>query len=122
MPNEYLFTEYRKTIPGGEKMLRWEVYAYALRDFMAERGGYGINEQPLRDRVSLNKFMWSESDSCTTAYQDPPKTFYYPHDPKKTGDVSKNYPPKYLIKETSRLTDLDFITLGKKMVKAKVFK
>lgn len=36
VPNEYLFTEYRKTIPGGESMERWEVYAHAIRDFIAE--------------------------------------------------------------------------------------
>ena len=44
MPNEYLFTEYRKQIPGGDKMEKWEVYAYAMRDFMAETGDFGIIE------------------------------------------------------------------------------
>ena len=44
VPNEYLFTEYRKTIPGGDKMERWEVYAHALRDFLAEKGGFGISD------------------------------------------------------------------------------
>ena len=44
VPNEYLFTEYRKTIPGGEKLERWEVYAHAVRDFISETGGFGLND------------------------------------------------------------------------------
>ena len=44
VPNEYLYTEYRKQIPDGDKMERWEVYAYAVRDFMAEKGGFGISD------------------------------------------------------------------------------
>ena len=45
VPNDYLFTEYRKSIPGGDKMERWEVYAHALRDMMTEVGGFGQNDQ-----------------------------------------------------------------------------
>jgi hypothetical protein len=49
--------------------------------------------------------MFREKDSVTLTEQ-PHKTFYYPHDPKKTGDVS-DFPPKYITKETRRLTKLD---------------
>ena len=42
VPNEYLFTEYRKTIPDGDKLERWEVYAHAVRDFLSEEGGFGL--------------------------------------------------------------------------------
>lgn len=34
IPNEYLFTEYAKTLDGHEKMERWEVYALAVEDFI----------------------------------------------------------------------------------------
>ena len=34
VPNEYMFTEYAKTIQGHEKMERWEIYAHAVNDFM----------------------------------------------------------------------------------------
>ena len=66
--------------------------------------------------------MWSEKDEVTLSFIDPPKTFYYPHDPKRTGNVDRDYPPYYLLKETGRLTEYDFITQGKKMNKKKIFK
>ena len=35
VPNDYLFTEYAKTLgPNHEKLEKWEVYAEAVRDFM----------------------------------------------------------------------------------------
>ena len=43
-PNEYMFTEYRKTLPNADKLERWEVYAQALQDFLVETGGFGINK------------------------------------------------------------------------------
>jgi len=57
VPNEYLFTEYRKEIPGGDKMERWEVYAHAMRDIMSTHGGFGYNDQPLRDRIGYQNYM-----------------------------------------------------------------
>lgn len=44
VPNDYLFTEYRKTIPNGDKLEKDEVYAHALRDFLANKGGYGLSD------------------------------------------------------------------------------
>ena len=64
--------------------------------------------------------MFGEKNSVTLSQGDPPKTFYYPHDPKKTGSCD-DYPPAYLLKETSRLTDKDFIK-GKKLNSVKLFK
>ena len=45
MPNDYLYTEYAKTIPGNEKMEKWEIYAHAVEDFMRTHGKFGTNEQ-----------------------------------------------------------------------------
>ena len=42
-PNDYLFTEYAKTIEGYEKMEKWEIYAHAVEDFMRTTGGFGTN-------------------------------------------------------------------------------
>ena len=53
VPNDYLYTEYAKTIPGHEKMEKWEVYAHAVHDFLMREGGFGSNEQALREKVSL---------------------------------------------------------------------
>ena len=64
-PNEYLYTEYRKQIPDGDKLERWEVYAHALRDFMSNQGGFGLNDQPLRDRIGYQKYMFRQKNSVT---------------------------------------------------------
>jgi len=45
VPNEYLYTEYAKTLPGHEKMEKWEIYAHAVEDFIRTHGGFGTNEQ-----------------------------------------------------------------------------
>ena len=34
VPNEYLFKEYSKTIEGGDKMEKWEIYAAAVNDLI----------------------------------------------------------------------------------------
>jgi len=52
VPNDHLFTTYRRTLAGGEKMERWEVYAHALRDMMTNVGGFGQTDMALRDRLS----------------------------------------------------------------------
>ena len=65
VPNDYLYTEYAKTIPGHEKMEKWEIYAHAIRDFITREGGFGQNEQALREKVSLQKFVWGQTDEIT---------------------------------------------------------
>ena len=52
IPNDYLFTEYAKTIEGHDKMEQWEIYAHALEDFMRTTGGFSTNAQPLREKVA----------------------------------------------------------------------
>jgi hypothetical protein len=52
VPNDYLFTEYKKTIPNNENMEKQDVYAHAMRDFLSVRGGFGLNDQPGRDRLN----------------------------------------------------------------------
>ena len=34
VPNDYLYTEYAKTVAGHETMEKWEIYAHAVRDFL----------------------------------------------------------------------------------------
>ena len=62
VPNDYLYTEYAKTIPGYEKMEKWEIYAHAVEDFMRNHGKFGKNEQALREKVNYQKFVWGEQD------------------------------------------------------------
>lgn len=53
--------------------------------------------------------MYGESNEVVVSQSEPKKTFYYPYDAKKTGDVSHQYPPAYLLKETKRLNEYDFV-------------
>ena len=43
VPNDYLFTEYAKTIEGHETMEKWEIYAHAVRDLIKREGNFGDN-------------------------------------------------------------------------------
>ena len=45
IPNEFLYTEYAKTIPGHEQMEKWKIYAYAVEDLIRTHGNFGKNEQ-----------------------------------------------------------------------------
>ena len=87
-------------------MERWEVYAQAVREFIAEKGGYGMNEQANRDRINYSKFMAGKANEVSVFERSPEKVFYYPHNPEKTGDCS-DFSTKNIIKETSRLTKYD---------------
>ena len=74
VPNDYLYTEYAKTIPGYEKMEKWEIYAHAINDFLSKEGGFEHNEQALREKVSLQKFVWGHKNEITVNG----KTFHWP--------------------------------------------
>ena len=63
VPNDYLFTEYAKTLDGGEKMEKWEIYAAALHDFIKTKGGFGDGLQANREKVKLQHFLWGKTDS-----------------------------------------------------------
>ena len=54
VPNDYLFNEYSKTIEGGDKMEKWEIYASAVNDFIRKEGNMGVNEMPSK-YLKLNK-------------------------------------------------------------------
>lgn len=62
-PNDYLFTEYKKTLPGHEKMEKWEVYATAVRDFMIREGGFGSDSQPMREKLQFLRWSWGVQDT-----------------------------------------------------------
>ena len=79
VPNEYLYTEYAKTIPGYEKMERWEIYAHAIEDLIRREGGFGEFEQQLREKLNLAHFLWSWKDVLEVNG----KTYYWP--PKRNG-------------------------------------
>ena len=91
VPNDYLYTEYAKTIsnnnpnkhhhqqqqkqpPPPVPMQKWEIYAHAVADLMRREGGFGVNEQALREKVGLQKFVWGEKDEISVNG----KTFYWP--------------------------------------------
>ena len=112
MPNDYLFTEYRKTLPNGDKMEKWDVYGHALRDFMSTQGGYGLVEAPARDKLNITKFYTGVTNEVTPTMADPPITFYHPHDPTRTRKIREKGEYDPITRETQRLTDKDFITRG----------
>ena len=41
---------------------------------MRREGGFGVNDQALREKVSLQKFVWGEKDEISVNG----KTFYWP--------------------------------------------
>ena len=57
VPNDYLFTEYAKTLDGHEKMEKWEIYAHAVNEVIRLEGGFGQNLQQTRDKVAYQKFL-----------------------------------------------------------------
>ncbi len=74
IPNEYMYTEYARTIPGHAKMEKWEIYAHAGEDLIRTHGNFGKNEQQLREKVNLQQFVWKEKNEITVNG----KTFYWP--------------------------------------------
>lgn len=74
VPNEYLYTEYAKTIPGHETMGRPDIYAHAVNEFLREAGGFGLNTNPNRDMVNLRRFVGGRTNEITVNG----KTFYWP--------------------------------------------
>ena len=57
IPNDYMYTEYAKTIEGHEKMEKWEIYAHAIEDFTRRQGGFGVGTPPLKDMINLKGFV-----------------------------------------------------------------
>lgn len=74
VPNDYLYTEYAKTISGYEKMEKWEIYAHAVHDFISREGNFGYNAQANREKVNLQKFVWGQKDEIEVNG----KKFYWP--------------------------------------------
>ena len=58
VPNEWMYTEYRKTIPEGETMQKWEVYAHAVRDFMAKAGKFELTDLSMREGFEFRKLFY----------------------------------------------------------------
>ena len=85
IPNEFLFTEYAKTIPGGEKMEKWEVYAHAVRDIIAKEGNFIKSTKTGRDNVNYKLFMKGIKNEVTIDG----KTFKWPHFESKNSDRGK---------------------------------
>ena len=88
-PNDYLFTEYAKTVDGGEKMEKWEIFAHAVNEIIREGGSLGINEQSTKDRLDYQKFLAGKKNEITVNG----KTFQFPHTTEKTTytEEKKNY-------------------------------
>ena len=83
IPNEYLFNEYAKTIPGGEQMKRWEVYAHAVRDIIATEGPFIKSEKTGRDNVNYKLFMLGIKDEVPFNG----KTYKWPHQPDEVKTI-----------------------------------
>lgn len=79
VPNEHLYTEYAKTLPGYQELTRAEIYAHAIEDLIRREGGFGTNTQANREKVNLQQFMWSSKDEITVNG----KTFHWPPNTKK---------------------------------------
>ena len=75
IPNDYLFNEYAKTIPDGDKMEKWEVYAYAVRDIIATKGKLIKSTKTGQDNVNYKRFMKGIKDEVSIGN----KTFTWPH-------------------------------------------
>lgn len=75
IPNDYLFTEYAKKIPDGDKMEKWEIYAYAVRDMMAKEGPFIKSTKTGREIMSYKLFMKGIKNEFTFEG----KTFKWPH-------------------------------------------
>ena len=64
-PNDYLFTEYAKTVDGGEQMEKWEIFAHAVNEIIREGGNLGINEESNKDRLDYQKFLAGRTNKIT---------------------------------------------------------
>ena len=74
IPNEYLFTEYAKTIPDYQSLEKWEIYAHAVNDFTRKAGNFGVNSQAIREKISLGQFVRGQKNEITIN----DKTFHWP--------------------------------------------
>ena len=89
VPNDYLYMEYARTIPGYEKMERWEIYAHAVHDFMRVEGGLAENHQPLSEKVRMREFIAGKTNEINVNG----KTYYWPprhDDPKKAAQTKES--------------------------------
>jgi len=88
VPNDYLYHEYASTMVNDDKsattLERWEIYAHAVEDVMRKQGGFGTNQQALREKIALQKFVWGKTDSI----QVNGRTFSWP--PKSDDDIDDN--------------------------------
>ena len=60
VPNEYLYTEYAKTIPGYESMKKWQIYAHAIRDFLCRESGLEKTNRTMREGFDYRKLMFGQ--------------------------------------------------------------
>ena len=79
IPNEYLFTEYRKKLTDGDKMEKWQVYAEAVRDVIAKQGNMIKSPLTGADNVHYKRFMRGLTNSVTSSTG---QTFKWPHVPE----------------------------------------
>ena len=77
VPNDYLYSEYAKTIEGHEKMEKWEIYAHAVRDLISNLSGLPKNDQQHRDRMAVQRFMIGRTKEFTLSNG---KTYRWPYE------------------------------------------
>jgi hypothetical protein len=87
VPNDYLYHDYASTMTNDRSVRSdsrpelWEIYAHAVEDLMRKQGGFGKNQQALREKIALQKFVWGETDSIRVNG----RTFYWP--PRSDDDI-----------------------------------
>ena len=62
VPNDYLYMQYTKIIPGQETMEKWEIYDHAVNDFKCKEVDFSLNVQANRELVKLSDFVFGHKN------------------------------------------------------------
>jgi len=69
-PNDYLFEHHKE-----KATQKWEIFAWAIRDAIAERADLIIDDRPIRDKMAYEKFIELRSDEIKTVAGEHFKAF-----------------------------------------------
>jgi hypothetical protein len=73
-PNEYLWKTHKQDFKE-----KWEIFAWAVHDFLSKRFDIPENPQQNREKVNYQEFVFGQKDSITVNG----KTFKWPHEDNK---------------------------------------
>ena len=80
IPNDYLFETHANK--GND---RWEVYAWAIREIIAEVGGFEKSELPYRAKLQYETILGYRKEKCVVSDGSPEQ------EPLLTGPSEANY-------------------------------